>query len=188
MSTWREDATKLLSKYGRVRDHSTRDFGREPHTDAVAVVIRGGGAMVEDVAVAKLREVRARLPPGTVAWLGTTRWLGDEKFEGMVELAIGEGTTQFDILRHAASDGINHGLETKDLVEQLTKWHRTHGIDVFHAESDTIELELLHEPPDRLAFAKELYAFCPDIVEQGVGSVEALATALEVQHVYLWWD
>jgi hypothetical protein len=188
MSTWREDATKLLSKYGKVRDHSTRDFGREPHRDAIAVVIGGGGAMVEEHAVEKLRELRKKLPPGTVAWLGTTRWLGAEKFEGLVELAVGEGATQFDILRHAASDGINHGLETEDLIAKLTKWHGEHGVDVFHAESDTIELELLREPEDRMAFAQELYAFCPDIVDQGIGSVEALAESLERQHIYLWWD
>lgn len=188
MNAWRDEATKVLAKFGKVRDHSTRDFGREPHADCVSVLISGGGAMVDRHAVEKLSQVRQQVPPGTVAWLGTTHWLGSEKNEGLVELAVGAGDSQADILRHAASNGMNHGLETEDVIEKLATWHRTYGVDIFHAETDTIEFALSREPTDRMAFANELYEFCPDIVDQGVGSIEALAESFEVPHVYLWWD
>lgn len=189
MSGWRAAAEKLLAKHGKVRQFSTRDFGREEHDACVSVVIGGGDIMVKNSAVKVLREVRASLPKDTVAWLGTTRWLGDEKNEGKVELAIGPGKGQLEILRHAQSDAINYGLETEDLVKKLGAYDEKYGIDIVHAETDTIEFDVTGEVDDWGAFAKDLYEFCPDIVDQGVGSVEALREALiDTGRVYLWWD
>ena len=39
------------------------------------------------------------------------------------------------------------------------------------------------------AFAREVYAFCPDVVDQGTETVEALAAEMKQENtVYLWWD
>jgi len=40
------------------------------------------------------------------------------------------------------------------------------------------------------SFAKDLYSFCPDVVDQGAGSHEALVQALKQSNgdVTLWWD
>jgi len=63
------------------------------------------------------------------------------------------------------------------------------GIDIFHAESDTIELRLLTLPKNLRKFAEELYDFCPDIVTQGTRSVRNLEIELrESQYLYCWWD
>ena len=40
--------------------------------------------------------------------------------------------------------------------------------------------------PQRLA--DRMYQFCPDIVDQGVGSVNDLARELEKGDLYFWWD
>jgi hypothetical protein len=40
-----------------------------------------------------------------------------------------------------------------------------------------------------VAFAREVYAFCPDVVDQGTGAVEALAAEMSrTNTLYLWWD
>ncbi|MBL8921250.1 MAG: DUF4253 domain-containing protein [Myxococcaceae bacterium] len=187
--TWRAPAEQLLTRLGTVRQFSTRDFGREQHREGLSVVIGGGGPMVKDDARAALDAVRKKLPVGCVAWLGTTRWLGAEKFDGKVELAIAQGVDQFDILRHAASDAVNFGLGTEDLVKKLAAWDRACRLDIIHAETDTIEFDLKGKLADPAAFAQEVYAFCPDVVDQGVGSEEALAEVIvETGRVYLWWD
>jgi hypothetical protein len=41
---------------------------------------------------------------------------------------------------------------------------------------------------DPRALAKRMYKFCPDIVDQGVGTVDALAKELQKQKLYFWWD
>jgi hypothetical protein len=39
------------------------------------------------------------------------------------------------------------------------------------------------------AMAKRMYAFCPDIVDQGTNTVEALARELkETNALFFWWD
>jgi len=36
---------------------------------------------------------------------------------------------------------------------------------------------------------KELYDFCPDIVDQGTGTMEALKLEItRTRELYLWWD
>ncbi|MDQ0230125.1 hypothetical protein J2S19_001377 [Metabacillus malikii] len=37
--------------------------------------------------------------------------------------------------------------------------------------------------------AHEMYDFCPDIVDQGTGSIENLIEELiETENLFLWWD
>jgi len=42
---------------------------------------------------------------------------------------------------------------------------------------------------DADALARRFYAFCPDVVDQGTETVDALARDLgESQRLYCWWD
>jgi hypothetical protein len=165
-----------------VRPFSTRDFGREPYAAARSVLVR------EEDAERVLLAIRPQMPKGIVAFVGTTRSLARPKAVG-VEIVVAEGSDQFDILRIAASDGINHGLQTEDLVRELKAWDQEFGIDIWQAESDTIQLRLKSLPKDMARFAKRVYKFCPDIVNQGAGSVHALHRDIVRQRaLLLWWD
>jgi hypothetical protein len=54
---------------------------------------------------------------------------------------------------------------------------------------DTIQLRFRSMPKDLHAFAQRVARFCPDVVEQGVGTVEALEKAMrQARGVFLWWD
>jgi hypothetical protein len=135
-----------------------------------------------------LKDIRSRLGPELVAFIGTQRSLAKPKADG-VEVVVGCGSSQFDILRIAASDAVNYGKETEDLIKQLQIWDTSFGVDIFQAETDTIQLRLKSLPDDLQAFAEEVYEFCPDIVDQGVGSVDKLAEAIRASRtLLLWWD
>ena len=42
---------------------------------------------------------------------------------------------------------------------------------------------------DAAVLARRMYRFCPDIVDQGTGTVAALAKELEqTNELFLWWD
>ncbi len=123
-----------------------------------------------------------------MAFIGTTQWLGDEQHEG-AELVVGPGASQLDIPRLARTNATNYDMGTEDLVRKLREYDQDYGLDVYHAETDTIEFMLLNTPEDLSGFAVDLYEFCPDVVDQGVGSVAALEGSIEaLGQVYLWWD
>lgn len=175
----------------KVRDYSTRDFGREHYSGARSVLIPSKPfALFRDRSKyeAHLRKVRQKLPTGYIAFLGTSNQLGKHQEKG-VELVVAPGKNQLDILEIAGTDAINYGMLTDDLVARLKDWDTKYGIDIWQAETDTIQLKLSKLPKDVKAFANEVYKFCPDIVNQGIGTVSALEEEIrKSKEVYLWWD
>jgi hypothetical protein len=166
----------------RSRPFSTQDFGREKFLGPHSVVVPA------DKAEAILWRIRRQLPHGVVAFIGTQRSLAEPPVDGS-ELVVARGSSQFDILRIAASDAVNYGKETEDLVRTLQSWDARVGIDIYAAQTDTVQIKLKSLPKDLNAFANEVYEFCPDIVDQGVGDVRKLAEEIGAsKEVYLWWD
>lgn len=166
-----------------VRRFSSTDFGRaENKRPSSAVVPEHAGPQV-------VAAVRGQLPKGWVAFVGTTRWLGEEKHAGEVEVVVGPARDQFDIVRLARTDAVNYDMGTEALYKKLRAIHDVAPIDILHAETDTITFRFIELPADVPKMAQTLYAFCPDIVDQGAGTVAALADSIrETRRVTLWWD
>lgn len=74
----------------------------------------------------------------------------------------------------------------------LKHWEEQFGTRVVSMTHDTIELRVTNPPTtreDALALAYEQFAYCSDIVDQGVGSLDALAaTLLHGTAWFFWWD
>jgi len=71
-------------------------------------------------------------------------------------------------------------------------WEEKYGAEVISVTHDVLQC-VVARPPDSkeqaLELAREQYLYCPDIVDQGVGTIEALAaTLLQGQYWYFWWD
>ncbi len=137
-------AALLTTHTGRPpRAYSTFDFGRAQYPAAASVTLP------EAQARAALPTLRAALPPGYVAHRGTSRFLDDAPAPaGDVELVLAPGADQFHILRTARTDRINHGIRTEAIVQQLTRWDRTHGIDIVLANTDTVVFTLRRARPE----------------------------------------
>jgi hypothetical protein len=77
-------------------------------------------------------------------------------------------------------------------VAMLHCWNRGIGAELVGISHDTIELTVARPPTDRdsaLRLAEDQYVYCGDIVDQGVGTIEALAATLLNGTVwYFWWD
>ncbi|HUY91054.1 MAG TPA: DUF4253 domain-containing protein [Pirellulales bacterium] len=178
-----EAATRLVRISGKsIRPFATRDFGREKNPDARSALVREADAR------RVLDDLRRELGPGLLAFIGCTRSLADPPDKGS-EIVVAAGDDQFEILRVAQSDAVNFDMETEDLVRKLQEYDAKYGIDIFHAETDTIEFAFRSMPDDLSAFCQDLYEFCPDIVDQGVGTVEKLEQEVaRTKAVFLWWD
>lgn len=74
----------------------------------------------------------------------------------------------------------------------LRDWNRRYGAELVSMTGDVLELSVSRPPVTdhaALALAREQYSYAPDIVQQGVGDVEALAATLKDGRAwYFWWD
>jgi len=75
-----------------------------------------------------------------------------------------------------------------EILEKLDAWEHL-GWTLIGVGYDAFELKFERLPEDTAAFAAELEAFCPDLVDQGVESVDALEKlVVEHRRVSFWWD
>lgn len=84
------------------------------------------------------------------------------------------------------------GLEPADHVAILKRWHDLYGAELAGLGLDVMELWVPYPPAGQaaaLAAAEEQYWYCPDVVDQGVETLDALA-AVQVpsRRWFFWWD
>ncbi|WP_423735717.1 DUF4253 domain-containing protein [Chitinophaga caseinilytica] len=104
------------------------------------------------------------------------------------EIGILKSGDTFDILRCKGTDAINYGIDNESLVAAMKKWHAETPVEIVGAGHDWLEARFLARP-DWDAMAEKVYEFCPDAVDQGTGSIAALAAEMrETGMLYLWWD
>ncbi|MFJ6729761.1 MULTISPECIES: DUF4253 domain-containing protein [unclassified Streptomyces] len=90
------------------------------------------------------------------------------------------------------SGPLNHENDTARLSAVLRSWEDRFGIRVVALGFDVLAVSVA-APPATLAEAEavavEHYAFCPDAVDQGSGTLEAYARELVGEQVWsFWWD
>lgn len=109
-----------------------------------------------------------------------------------VALAWIAGAQPWEIPAHLSWGGWNECPASEEHVATLRRWNHRYGAEVVGITSDVLELAVSRPPADdqaALALAREQYAYCADIVDQGVGTVGALAGSLRgAASWYFWWD
>jgi hypothetical protein len=77
-------------------------------------------------------------------------------------------------------------------VVALRSWRDRFGAELVGLSSDTMNLRVTRQPQTRseaLELAQEQYVYCSDIVDQGVGTLSALAAnSMASEWWYFWWD
>lgn len=87
-----------------------------------------------------------------------------------------------------AVNGEIHGREHSAV---LGRWAGLHGAELFGLGRDVVQLLVTRPPTDdrgRLEAATEMYAYCPDVVDQGVETLENLTRMAGGREWWLWWD
>lgn len=104
-------------------------------------------------------------------------------------IAVIKGTDELDILRYRRTDGINYDLENEAIVKKIAEWKSKYGLIVIGCGRDWLQVEFNKLPTDMQSFANEVYEFCPDSIDQGLGTIEDLQQAIiEMKGIWLWWD
>jgi hypothetical protein len=58
-----------------------------------------------------------------------------------------------------------------EILSRLRKWEKSFEFEVVGASHDWVAIAFRTLPKNLCAFAEEVYRFCPDIVDQGVGPI-----------------
>src|SRR6476620_7773975 len=85
----------------------------------------------------------------------------------------------FAAIREAETSAPNFDLDNAEIIDHLKQWQSLCSFVVKGAEGDRIEIEFTTLPNDMDAFARDLYDFCPDVVDQGTGCVHEMIESLE---------
>jgi len=98
---------------------------------------------------------------------------------------------QWTAIRAAAVSAAGYGLGTPAILQWLRQLDSVHSFRVYGVGADFVEGRFARPPSgqDGLLVARSMYRFDPDIVDQGAGTVDALAQLLQSSGtLYLWWD
>lgn len=95
-------------------------------------------------------------------------------------MAKHDSSDEFAAIREQRTSAPNFDLNTEAILTELRRWKTLCSFRVTGADGDRASIEFHTLPADMDAFVKDLYAFCPDLVDQGTGCVaEMLEMAAE---------
>jgi uncharacterized protein DUF4253 len=131
-----------------------------------------------------LRRLRNSLGPGYLVFEADRGFGIDPDSIGVLR-----SRDPFDMLRVRATNGANYDIHTDSIISRVQRWADTLGLELTAAGFDWLEGRFASRQPNWKALARELYAFCPDVVTQGTETVEALEAEMRRRQVlYCWWD
>lgn len=96
-----------------------------------------------------------------------------------------------EVMRLIGANGTNFGIDTDSVVAWFGRLNARHPFVLTGVGHDYVEGRFVRRPTaqEAQALAREFYAFCPDVVDQGTGTVRKLAAEIRREAViYCWWD
>lgn len=107
-------------------------------------------------------------------------------------LALVPARRPADVMAHLGWWGAcNHDLSGPDITAVLRSWEDRFGAILTHVGFDALVASVATPPTDaaqaELA-AREWYLFCPDTLDQGVETLEALTKLATEKEWGFWWD
>lgn len=109
-----------------------------------------------------------------------------------VHIALLPCSTGWEAIAHLGWGNWNSNPAAEYHVAALRAWHERYGAELVGCSRDVLNLRVTRRPATReeaLDLAREQYLYCNDIVDQGVGSLAALAaTLMEGDWWFFWWD
>ena len=93
------------------------------------------------------------------------------------------------ILRAMSTSGVNYDIDTDSIISLVRQWHHNYAFRLNAAGGDWLEGSISPSSTAWKALAQEVYAACPDVVEQGTNTVEGLEAEMRrTKLLFCWWD
>jgi hypothetical protein len=96
---------------------------------------------------------------------------------------------QFRVVKLVGTSGLNYDISNAAVIAWLRALEQEAPFVLTGIGDDHVEGRFTGRLADPESMAQRVYRFCPDVVEQGTGSVTGLATELRRRNTfYCWWD
>ncbi|HET9220606.1 MAG TPA: DUF4253 domain-containing protein [Terriglobia bacterium] len=97
-------------------------------------------------------------------------------------------TDKYAVMAVMETNGDNYNIGTSGVIAWMKDLEKDQPFVLTGIGFDYMEGHLSAPVKDAEGLARRMYEFTPDIVDQGVGSVDKLADELEKGTLYFWWD
>jgi hypothetical protein len=97
-------------------------------------------------------------------------------------------TNKFDVMAAMDTNGDNYSIGTAGVIAWMKELEQEQPYVLTGIGFDYMEGRFTAPAKDPDALAQRMYQFCPDIVDQGVETVDKLANELRKGALYFWWD
>lgn len=91
--------------------------------------------------------------------------------------------SKFQQLYEKQTNGINCDLDTDDIVQRLEQWDALYTIEISEVEPDGLVVRFASLPNDLSTFAREIYEFCPDTIDQHFGCMDDMMDTLGAEEL-----
>lgn len=85
----------------------------------------------------------------------------------------------FAAVRAAGTSTPNFEMDNAAIIARPTQWRSLCSFEVTGAEGDMVDIMFKTLPKDVDAFIRDMYDFCPDLVDQGTGCVHEMIEVME---------
>jgi hypothetical protein len=118
--------------------------------------------------------------------------IGTEKPLKVVNILLVPVKNGWEVPAALLFGGWNDCPAPEEQVSALRYWHDKYGAELVCLSGDVLEAQVSRPPKTKeeaMTLARQQYAYCYDIVDQGVDTIQALASTLQDGNQwYFWWD
>ena len=110
-------------------------------------------------------------------------------FGGLATVLLFPTSDKYAVINACGTDGGTCDLSTRQIVAWLRKLDKKLPFVLMGCGHDFLTGRFLNPVRNALQLASSIEQFCPDVVQQGCGTVNRLAYELaRTQRFVLWWD
>ncbi len=86
---------------------------------------------------------------------------------------------KFDTIKENGTGGPNYDVSTEDVINKLKQWDSQYGIEISEVSHDQVLVKFNSLPDNLESFAKEIYDFCPDVIDQHFGCMDEMVEMMD---------
>jgi hypothetical protein len=84
-----------------------------------------------------------------------------------------------DIVKECRTSGVNYNLSNEDILKKLEAWDSQYGIEISDVAHNKMLVTFISLPADLEELAKDIYDFCPDVIEQHFGVMDEMVDMMD---------